>query len=95
MNTYAEKWLTQKWLCEECGWSGLGDKLLRAPNPFATDETMVGCPDCCEPNSMRMACDEPGCEARASCGTSTPTGYRHTCYRHAPKEAPGERVHRS
>jgi hypothetical protein len=85
METLAEKWLRQKWLCEECGWQGLGRQLLQAPNPFAEGETMVGCPDCREPNSMHMACDEPGCKAHASCGTPTPDGYRHTCYKHMPK----------
>jgi hypothetical protein len=85
METLAQKWLRQKWVCQECGWNGAGDKLLQAPNPFASDEKMIGCPDCREPNSMNMACDEPECWKLASCGTPTPGGYRHTCYKHMPK----------
>lgn len=83
--TALEKMLSQKWKCRDCDWLGLGSKLLQAPNPFATGEIMVGCPDCREPNSMTMACDEPECKSEATCGTPTPAGYRHTCYRHMPK----------
>jgi hypothetical protein len=31
-------------------------------------------------------CDEPGCMEQASVGTPTPTGYRRTCHKHAPKQ---------
>lgn len=74
----------RRFICEECGWRGADAELLRASNPFDPDEGMVGCPDCKEPNSMVFACDEPGCWAQVSCGTSTATGYRSTCYRHKP-----------
>ena len=34
-------------------------------------------------------CDEPGCSAAVTCGTSTPQGYRSTCGKHRPKNADG------
>lgn len=75
-----------KWLCEECKWCGPDEELLRAPNPFSEDETdtMTGCPQCREPNTMGRACDEPGCEQPAGNGTPTPNGYRWSCYPHRP-----------
>lgn len=75
-----------KFTCEECGWNGTEGKLLRAPNPFADDvETMVGCPDCREPNSMRRACDHKDCWQAAGCGTVHSGGYAWTCYEHRPE----------
>lgn len=79
-----------KYICDECEWKGkdedlLRAPLLRAPNPFSEDgDTMFGCPQCREPNTMIVACDEVGCWEQVSCGTPTPTGYRSTCYRHKP-----------
>lgn len=74
-----------KYSCTECEWHGEDSQLLRAQNPFADDtDTMVGCPECREPNSMRRVCDEPECWLEASCGTPTPTGYRTTCGKHKP-----------
>lgn len=80
--------MTPKWKCEECGWVGHDDQLLRAQNPFADDcDTMVGCPDCREPNTMNRACDQDGCRLIAGNGTSTPSGYMWTCFEHRPAEA--------
>jgi hypothetical protein len=75
-----------KWMCGECSWRGVEEELLRATNPFSDDETdtIIGCPGCREPNTMRMACDENGCWEEGSCGTPTPSGYRHTCFNHRP-----------
>lgn len=75
-----------KYLCENCGWVGKESLVLRAENPFAEDagETMMGCPQCREPNRLRLACDVPDCEREATCGTATPAGYRRTCSKHQP-----------
>jgi phage FluMu protein Com len=73
-----------KWMCEECDWCGQESDLLRASNPFASNDNVVGCPHCKEINSMTMACDEPGCWRQVSCGTPTPGGYRNTCGKHKP-----------
>lgn len=84
-NERLAKFSATKWLCNECDWKGPGEKVLRAPNPFTDGkETMYGCPDCREPNTMEAACDEPNCWQRATCGTPTLLAYRHTCYKHKP-----------
>lgn len=73
-----------KFLCSECDWHGSEAKVLRAPNPFAEDdsETMQGCPKCREPNTMRLVCDDPTCWREATCGIPTPKGYRRVCGEH-------------
>lgn len=78
-----------KFFCSECPWHGLEKDVLRAPNPFAKDDTeqMIGCPNCREPNTMKLACDEPDCWRAVSCGTPTPAGYRQTCGEHMPHVA--------
>ena len=77
-----------KYTCEECGWNGTEGQVLRAPNPFADDtETMIGCPDCREPNSMRRSCEHKDCWQAAGCGTKHSGGYAWTCYKHRPQEA--------
>ena len=73
-----------KWVCDECDWRGQSEHLLRAQNPFAVNDDIVGCPHCKEVNSMTMACDELDCWQQATCGTPTEGGYRQTCYRHKP-----------
>lgn len=79
---------TIKYTCAECEWCGPETELLQAQNPFADDiDTMVGCPNCREPNSMRRSCDEDGCSEVANCGTPTSAGYRMTCSRHQPEVA--------
>lgn len=74
-----------RFTCEECNWNGPEEEVLRAPNPFAYKETMIGCPICREPNVLKLACDEPGCVEFVICGTNTPTGYRQTCNEHRPR----------
>lgn len=78
-----------KFRCQECSWCGWESQLLRAPNPFADDDTeeMFGCPNCHQPNTMARACDESGCDREASNGTNTPQGYRWSCYEHRPQPA--------
>lgn len=76
----------EKMECNNCGWRGASKDVLRAENPFAEDfETMEGCPDCREPNTMEVICDEPGCWQRGTCGAPSPIGYRRTCFEHRPK----------
>ena len=76
--------MTQKVICEECGWYGLGKELLRAQNPFDSADIIYGCPKCRSVDSTAIACDEPGCWEKASCGTPTKDGYRTTCGKHMP-----------
>jgi|HubBroStandDraft_6_1064221.scaffolds.fasta_scaffold00050_84 hypothetical protein len=80
--------MSPKWKCDECGWCGSDEQLLREQNPFADDiDTMVGCPECREPNSMSRACDHESCWQIAGNGTSTPEGYKWTCFKHRPDAA--------
>jgi len=77
--------MSEKLVCKECGWQGLDDALLRAPNPFEPDETIYACPKCLWINNATVACDEPGCWKEATCGTPVENGYRRTCFMHAPE----------
>lgn len=78
--------MSDKRVCGErhCDWRGTVGSVLTAPSPFSAD-TLQACPACKEVNSIRVACDEPGCWEEVSCGTPTPNGYRQTCGKHAPK----------
>lgn len=72
-----------KFKCSECDWQGQESEVLRAPNPFSEDdETMIGCPDCRQPETMRVVCVEAGCWKEAGCGINTPHGYRVVCSEH-------------
>lgn len=75
----------KKYMCPECWWHGTEDEILSAPHPFVKSESVYGCPDCMEVNTLLLACDEPGCWATATCGTPTENGYRNTCGKHRPK----------
>lgn len=79
--------MSDKVVCDErrCGWRGLESEMLSAPSPFDATDTIYACPQCKTINSCFMACDEPGCWLGVCCGTPTPTGYRNTCSKHAPK----------
>jgi hypothetical protein len=77
-----------KLICEECGWLGQDSEMLKAPSPFDPEHTIVGCPRCREVETLVVACDEPGCSAKVTCGTPTPDGYRNTCGKHAPWRKP-------
>lgn len=81
--------MTTKWFCQNCRWTGTEEEVLKAPNPFADDDTeqMWGCPTCREPNMMRRACDEKDCWSEGTCGTPTPQDYKHTCFEHRPDRA--------
>lgn len=71
-----------RWLCQSCDWTGSDAELLRAPSPFAADDTIVGCPKCKAVEDIANACDEPGCDQEATCGFPAPGGYRRTCGKH-------------
>jgi phage FluMu protein Com len=74
-----------RWRCETCREISLDANLLKAFNPFDRSEVIVGCPKCKSVNDFTAVCDEEGCVQQVSCGTPTPTGYRNTCSKHAPK----------
>jgi hypothetical protein len=78
--------MTRKQVCDgrHCDWHGTSDEVLRAKNPFDTEEEIWGCPKCKSIDSLYLACDEPGCWKMVSCGTPTPSGYRSTCGKHRP-----------
>ena len=67
-----------------CGWVGDNSALLRAPDPFGDGE-VTACPKCKQIDQCVGACDEPGCEEFATCGTPTESGYRTTCHWHKPE----------
>ena len=71
--------------CTECHWIGTDTALLSAMNPFDTEETIQGCPECKSIESCNVVCDEPECKDFATCGTPTKDGYRHTCGKHMPR----------
>lgn len=71
--------------CPECYWIGETNDVLEAPHPFITDIQTHGCPACRCIVDFRLLCDEPGCLLEATMGTPMPSGYRNTCYNHAPK----------
>ena len=65
-----------------CDWRGPEQEILRAPNPFDEDDTLVGCPRCLDINTLIDVCDEPGCWEFSSCGHPVPGGYQRTCGKH-------------
>lgn len=89
--------MTDKRICNECGWHGREQELLRAANPFIRPgepaEELIGCPGCRQPNTIGVACDEFDCWELATRGSSVESGmkdgvdgsnYRVTCRRHRP-----------
>lgn len=74
--------MKNKCVCEHCGWNGLEDDLLMAPNPFMTTYNIAGCPECKQVECLRYACDHEGCWNKVSKGEPTDEGYRVTCYQH-------------
>lgn len=77
-----ERVICSYWRCE---WAGPMSQALSAPDPFNEGNTLYACPKCRD-MTMVTACDEPGCNHKATCGTPTPSGYRSTCCTHMPKE---------
>lgn len=76
--------MATKCFCRECDWRGTWGDVLKAPNPFAPEEEIMGCPDCkAVDDTLRTACYETGCWKEASCGSPYPDGvYRWSCYKH-------------
>lgn len=73
-----------RWRCDECGWTGADDALLRAPSPFGPMAILAACPDCKEVGMFTNLCDEPECSGEATCGGPGHGGeYRRTCHKHA------------
>jgi len=71
-----------KWLCGDC--DAVTDNPQEAPHPLRLNEQITGCPKCGDVDLTR-ACDEPGCERAASCGTPTEFVYLWACHEHRPK----------
>ena len=65
-----------------CKWKGLDNELLRANNPFDSDDILIGCPQGKGINTIVCVCDEPGCWEQSTCGTPSINGYRNTCGKH-------------
>lgn len=73
--------------CDACRRVLRSADVLSAPNPFAPDEDVYGCPHCRAVTRFEVLCDEPGCEAAATCGFPLPGGYRLTCGVHYPRSS--------
>jgi hypothetical protein len=71
------------WRCNTCGEKSSDEALLHAPSPLDPQDELIGCPHCKRTDGFDEICDEPGCEARATCGWK-PKGeaYRRTCGKH-------------
>lgn len=74
--------------CLECDWLGPDTEVLVAVNPFDAEDQISGCPQCKSVETLRVACDVPGCDELASCGWNDATGRRTTCGQHM--EQPGD-----
>lgn len=78
--------MSDKRICQECGWRGVASAVVTAPSPFHVNDTVQGCPRCFEIQTMRIACDSDGCWREMSSGTPTEAGYRMTCGEHRPRK---------
>ncbi len=84
--------MTTKRICcnWRCAWKGDVSETLTGPHPFIPGETVQGCPKCRDIDTLRVACDEPGCWEEGTCGTPVKhgesKGYRTTCGKHMPKD---------
>ena len=74
-----------RWQCSECDLIFIEFEFLEAPNPFDTNQKIIGCPNCKNVDGFKNICDEPGCIREATCGFPTPNGYRRTCGDHMRK----------
>lgn len=74
-------WRTHKlWRCSKCG--HLTHDLPRSNHPPLLGAYIFDCPRCSEANTVDRVCAFDGCAEPATCGTSTPDGYRRTCSKH-------------
>lgn len=72
-----------------CGEIVTRGELLTAISPFDPTDALVACPHCLrvEGQALDRLCDEPGCNAYASCGwPDGDGGYRLTCAKHEREE---------
>jgi hypothetical protein len=80
-----------KMICENfgCEWAGDEADEIHATCPYKIRYGSVVCPNCgCV--TLAAACDEPGCDKPATCGTPAPGGYRRTCLAHRPTQKGSE-----
>ena len=71
--------------CNSCGWKGIAENMLHAPNPFDSEDTIVGCPNCRMVEDYAHVCDHDGCWETAARGTPTPERYVWSCHKHIPE----------
>lgn len=77
--------MSKKLMCGSCDWRGTTEDTLEAPHPFSPGETLTGCPQCKEVNSMRRGCYFRGCLEEGNCGSPHPEHrYVWHCYAHSP-----------
>ena len=72
----------KKYTCSEC--DHLTMEPLSAVNPFDSQDTITGCPNCKQAESLKVACMALGCQREASSGTPGGWGYRYAwlCWKH-------------
>lgn len=73
-----------RYCCQSCDRIASDSELLRAANPFDSQDELVGCPHCKQVEGFDRLCDEPECEQTVSCGWPSEDGYRSTCHKHSP-----------
>lgn len=69
----------ERWYCTECRTVSVKKQLLVAPNPFESDSSILGCPNCKSIGHFALLCDVPECQQIVTCGWPSPAGYRQTC----------------
>jgi hypothetical protein len=72
----------RKYKCSECGDISLDKEILKAPNPFDSEEICWGCPTCKSIDQFEDVCDELVCTEVSTCGFPSKYGYRRTCGKH-------------
>ena len=79
----------RKFVCAywKCGFHGLKDSFLIAPDPFNEGDTLMACPECRSDDNVRLACDEQDCWKEATCGTpvNDERRYLNVCGEHIRK----------
>lgn len=86
------EYIVHRWRCRTCEIIFAENDLLKAPNPFDTEEIINGCPRCKSVSKLDAICDEPDCEElnEYTCYTTNPSDewseYRNYCYEHIKSE---------
>ena len=75
----------ERWHCGDCG--HVSETYLTAPNPFDSNDTVVGCENCKAVEAIGPACWK--CDSPASIGSTGSDVYRYvqSCYEHDPARA--------